>query len=228
MAGITITEQISVCDGRGAQVVGIDGNRVAKIYDSLYYPDPTDNKYCNLTPCGYADREYTHETAAYERLSPALGGREIPIYHGSFTFDLPILDTKSTQTRPVRLILLEHLHGVCMQHIKHPLKTYPQIQQKEIMRKLVETHCAILSKRVAHGDIHPRNIIICQNKPGEPEFRVAFVDFGFSRLTDRLNNPNYALSLGGLPVSPILVWDHRNSNLCDFQKQEWIGWDWQS
>jgi hypothetical protein len=138
--------------------VGINGNRVAKIYDSLYYSDLTDNKYCYMTPWGYADQEYTHETAAYERLSPVLDGREILMCHGSFTFDLPVPDTKSTQTRdipnngscaatqPVRLILLEHLHGVCMQHIKQPLNTYPQIQQKEIMKKLVEADCTIFEQ----------------------------------------------------------------------------------
>lgn len=115
-----------------------------------------------------------------------------------------------------------------MQDIKHPPKKYSQIQRKEIIKKLVEADCAIFGKQVAHGDLHPRNIMICENQSGKTGFRVAFVDFGVSRLMDVSNNPNYAPSLGGLPVSPILMWDYRVRDWCDFQLWGWIDWDWQS
>ena len=71
---IRIVDEIAVEDG-GAQVVAIHGNLVAKIYDPVYYRNPTtDRKFYPTNPTSAADADYIRESSAYVVLNPKLGG----------------------------------------------------------------------------------------------------------------------------------------------------------
>ena len=57
---------------------------VAKIYDPLYI----DNDELYVNPFVAADKDYTHEVAAYKAFSD-LQGLMIPKYYGSYSLDVP-------------------------------------------------------------------------------------------------------------------------------------------
>jgi len=63
----TITKELCVGDGRGAQIVVANGDLVAKIYDPLFYPAYV-NPYKREDVIMRADRDYCREAAAYTEL----------------------------------------------------------------------------------------------------------------------------------------------------------------
>ncbi|POS73060.1 hypothetical protein DHEL01_v208550, partial [Diaporthe helianthi] len=118
-ARLTINGHLSVGVANGAQVVtcsitpneeatGQPFQAVAKIYDPLYYRF---KKLIAYEPCDVdteSDMDYSREAAAYEYLQETgRTGSFAPLYYGSWTFCLPVTIRGTTQTRPVRMILIE-------------------------------------------------------------------------------------------------------------------------
>lgn len=102
---LTILDQIACGDTRGPQVVTCYINRqkvvrVAKIFNPLYY-----NFEDGFNPTCYADEYYSIEAPAYLQIcKKGLKGHFTLKHEGSFTLDMPILNS---QFRPVRMILME-------------------------------------------------------------------------------------------------------------------------
>lgn len=220
---IDIVDELTPKSTSGARLLGVDNNLVAKIYDPLYYPVATPSNDIGINPFRLADRDYSHEVAAYERLSGRLGGTIIPKYHGSYTCKVSVESTSSTTTRSVRLILIERILGTCMRDLQPQLKHIPQYQRQKLMAKIVEAETLLFHYRVVHGDIHPRNVILSGSDLDNADLRVVLIDLGRSRLFDGnvVDNPV-------LPLSPLLRWDARLGAHEDFEALGWIDWDWQA
>ena len=143
IARLVITDLIAVEDGRGAQIAvcsitpqAVEADckpymAVAKIFDPLYYSFR--NQIARHRPSDVvfdAETDYCREAAAYEHLQKTgQTGLFAPEYHGSWTFNLPICYEGVTQQRPVRLLLIEHLNGVC---IARPVRgpTYRDVRHR--------------------------------------------------------------------------------------------------
>ena len=112
----TITKELRVGDGCRAQIVVANGDRVAKIYDPLYYPA---YKNCSKRDdvIMRADYDYSREAAAYNELRGPFEGTIIPKYYGSWTCDITVDTPSGPRKRPVRLILMEFIDGVCMEDL---------------------------------------------------------------------------------------------------------------
>lgn len=188
---LEILKEIRSGDGSGAQIVvcrfsGSQEDLVAKIYDPLYY--------------GFADRmwsdrprdvtfdahmDYCREVAAYSELNGMLGGKEIPKYYGSWTFQLPLeLPGSKSTKRDIRLVLMEYVRGTQMTYLSP--ESVPEAVGMEIVTKLVEVRAKIQFAGVEHGDVSQRNIMVCLAGPDIVE-RVAFVDFNYA-VVHRLDN----------------------------------------
>ncbi|KAJ0108853.1 hypothetical protein J7T55_011347 [Diaporthe amygdali] len=120
---LIINTPISVGSADGAQVVtcsitpdaetaGQSFQAVAKIYDPLYYRFSEWIAHEPRDVVIEADKDYSREAAAYEYLQKTgQTGSFAPAYYGSWTFALPITSRGKTQTRPIRLVLIEYLGG---------------------------------------------------------------------------------------------------------------------
>lgn len=222
-SSITIEDEITPCLTSGARLLGVDGNLVAKIYDPLYYPIPTRSNDVGTNPFRLADCDYSHEAAAYARVSGSLGGTIIPEYYGSYTCELPVVSASGAMTRSVRLILLERIPGTCMRDLD-PLRMHiPEHRRQNIMAKIVDAESLLFSLGVRHGDLHPRNVMLCGSDLDDTNLRVVLVDLGRSNLSDGNSGDD-----SGLPISPLLRWDARRNVHQDFELLGWIDWDWQA
>ncbi|MCJ1366674.1 hypothetical protein MMC16_005804 [Acarospora aff. strigata] len=228
-SSITITDDIIPGSGPGARLLGVNGvngNVVAKIYDPLYYqtPTPSDSYHVDPTPFLNADHQYAHEAAAYAKVSSRLGGTIIPEYHGSYTCELPVVSVSGATTRSVRLILIERIPGTCMRDLQPRRMRIPQHQRANVMAKIVDAESLLFSCKVGHGDLNPRNIIVCGGDLGDTDLRVVLIDLGSSRVyvDDSFIDPS------GLPLSPLLRWDARGYSHQNFEALGWIDWDWQT
>lgn len=214
-----ILDQIACGDKRGSQVVRCrldqeDQVYVAKIYDPLYY---------SYTNCGtpvdvtwLADLDYCREAAAYEDLKEAaVDGLLVPEYHGSWTFDMALLDSK---TRPVRMILIGWIQGIDMFEIikKEQVTRIPPQRRLDILARAMEAQAKIAFHGVKQADFSPRNIMIVG--PFETQMpQVFIIDMNRSILTSRPNSkyPRYDTSR---PISPhILHWGG-----CDNEFLSWV------
>lgn len=187
---LDIINKIRVKDDGGAQVVvckfsGEQQEVVAKIYDPLYYgfadrmwsDRPRDVTY-------EADMDYSREVAAYAELDGQLGGKDIPRYHGSWTFQLPFDLPDGHKTRDIRLILMEHIKGQPMTDLKP--ESFSESTRMDLVTRMVETVARIQFAGVRHGDVSQRNIMVCLTEPDKIE-RVAMIDFNFA-VVARLDN----------------------------------------
>ena len=214
-------------------------NRIAaKIYDPFgtgKFIDP------EVNPFKLADKMFTAETAAYERLAP-LYGTIVPKYLGSYTFDAPT--GLSTETRAVRLILYEFIEGVVMRDIGvETTQLLPQEVRKKIMYKVVEGESRIWSLNVRHGDPHPRNSILELDTQYDPaivsestgitsrladsDIRIRYFDFDkaeFDEFSEDLSSRLPGQS--DKPVSPILRWHPDVDYVDSFIDHGWVDWDW--
>ncbi|MCJ1367075.1 hypothetical protein MMC16_006207 [Acarospora aff. strigata] len=220
---ITITDEIAVSTNHGAQVVGVNGDLVAKFYDPQYYPMPTLWNDVGVDPIRCADFHYTHEASAYERVSGPYGGTIVPRYHGSYTCELPISSCAGETTRSIRLVLMERIHGTCMRDLGLSGKQLSQQQRQNIMAKIVDAESLLFGCALSTGDFHPRNILLCGDDLGSASLRVVIIDFGNSVLDypDPSND-------SGLPTSPLLRWDVRRGDHKLCEEFEWVDWDWQA
>ncbi|KAL1857436.1 hypothetical protein Daus18300_010409 [Diaporthe australafricana] len=187
---LEIVDEIRVKEDGGAQIVvcrfsGSEEQVVAKIYDPLYYgfanrmwsDQPRDVTY-------EAEKDYCREVAAYLELDDQFGGTDIPKYHGSWTFQLPIDLPDGQKTRDIRLILMEHIKGKPMTDLKP--EDFPESVGLELVKRFVEVDCRIRFAGVTHGDVSQRNIMVCLTEPDIVE-RVALIDFNFA-VVNRLDD----------------------------------------
>ena len=93
---ITIADEMTPKSTCGARVLVVNSNLVAKVYDSLYYPIPTPSNDVATIPFRLADHDYSHEAAAYGRVSDQLGGTIIPQYYGSYTYEFLVVSASGT------------------------------------------------------------------------------------------------------------------------------------
>jgi hypothetical protein len=86
---LTITSTIKTSHDRGTQVVVVNRNMVAKIYDPLYHI--AFDKYGGQQDVVEADRDYSREAAAFELLQKSPEERiTIPAYCGTWTIDIKV------------------------------------------------------------------------------------------------------------------------------------------
>ena len=181
-------------------MVVVNGNMVAKIYDPLYYPALDDYTGERADVVELADRDYSREAAVYDELED-LWGTMVPQYHGSWTFNLPT--NTALGIRPVRLILIELIDGVCMRDLNP--KKLTEKQRSNIMVKVIEAETIITYRGgVRHRDLAPRNVICSGRNFDSPELRVAIIDFNIS-IIFRIVGGGPPRE-GDLPPSPISRW----------------------
>lgn len=167
---LTITAIIRTGYNRGVQLVIVNDDMVAKIYDPLYYQffDDYDNKN-NVLHDAHGD--YSREVAAYLELqnSPAVL-EVIPTYHGSYTIEVetPIesFGRMGSALRRVPLILIERLRGKTMADI-HP-DTLSLDIKSAILKKAVHAESILAHADIVHHDFCPRNIILVNPDRVEP------------------------------------------------------------
>ncbi|OJD28457.1 hypothetical protein ACJ73_00144 [Blastomyces percursus] len=189
---------------------------VAKLYDPLYF----DHEQDDLDPFRYTDLAYSHETAAYRQLYP-LEGTVIPRYYGSFTLELPIPNKRIS--RSIRLILIEKVPGISMQHLNPT--NYTQSDRQNILKAIIDAESMLYAHDILHRDIQPRNVLVLDSALR----RVVLIDFGYCGIGRTPSNSPAewkAKHLTGVPISPLLRWDQGWGRHANFH--EWIDWDWQT
>ncbi|PGH20388.1 hypothetical protein AJ80_03656 [Polytolypa hystricis UAMH7299] len=186
---------------------------VAKLYDSLYfdhYDDGPDPFLC-LT--------------SFTKLSD-LQGTVIPAYYGSYSLELPV-DESSSETRTVRFVLIEYIHGSSMQELRP--QDFSQLEQKQIMKHIIDAESAIYTQDVQLCDLHLRNVMVEQD-PNSKENRirkVVLLGFGMNILSrHRLEKPEEEQKyLPGTYISPLLCWHKVWGRTDEFSN--WVDWDYQ-
>ncbi|CAN6618909.1 hypothetical protein TRVA0_007S02454 [Trichomonascus vanleenenianus] len=218
---LNILEAIRVEDGYNSQafivetesdLVGIKRGKklVAKVYDPLYVDDDG-----YIDPFHMVDEHYTHEVRGYRELADFQGGL-IPQFYGSSSLDVPV---DGSQTRTVRLILIEHIPGLTMDDCNP--EDFPQEARQLIIKTVVDFESTVYERDIFLIDQSPRSVIIAE--PPQKELLV-FVSFGhavFGRVSDDVAylRPEF---FPGQYISPLLRWDGTMTD--DFRK--WIDWKW--
>ncbi|KAH8723466.1 hypothetical protein GQ44DRAFT_561182, partial [Phaeosphaeriaceae sp. PMI808] len=159
---LIITAIIRTGYSRGAQLVEVNNNRVAKLYDPLYYP--RFNDYGGQEDVvRNAIGDYSREAAAYEVLRKSPTACAVtPTFFGAWSTGISTkigkTDDQTYHTRQVQLILIERLHGECMGWMipKYMRKAVRSI----ILRKTLYAEAVILQAGVIHGDLAPRNVMV--------------------------------------------------------------------
>ncbi|KLJ06185.1 hypothetical protein EMPG_10389 [Blastomyces silverae] len=194
---------------------------VAKLYDPLYF-DHTDDE---ADPFLLAKYHYSREAASYTRLSD-FQGTVIPAYYGSYSLELPV-DESSSETRTVRLILIEYIPGSSMQELRP--QDFSQLERKQIMKHVIDAESDIYTRDVRLRDLHPRNVMVVQDpKSKENKIRrIVLIDFGMNILSrDYFGEPEEEQKyLPGIYISPLLRW-HKVWRMVD-RFSEWVDWDYQ-
>lgn len=140
------------------------------------------------------------------------------------------LDVPPGVSRWVRLILLEHVHGVQMKALQPG--RLGQTYRKAIMKEITSIESRSCEKNLSHRDIHLRNIIIrgLEDKDSS-KLRIVIIDFGnadIGRSNDK-EDPEAELELlPGTYISPILRWHSEEINPFRMPFEKWIDWDWEN
>lgn len=237
-AKLVVTAPIVIGESRGAQVVSCtifpqsdnDGKAVqpfqatAKIYDPLYYNFKMEMVHHAEDVIFDADNDYNNEARAYESLLKAnQTGSFAPTYYGSWTFSLPISIKGKRQTRSVRLILIERLHGTTIEETRvknHPEPDmgldsfhYPEEFRLEVMAQVLEGCARQQQIGLNHRFLTGRKILLVQNEfdpssppketcGGLPLPRVVLIDYRHTRIEAR-GDSSYPLPL---PENPALTY----------------------
>ncbi|KAF2279868.1 uncharacterized protein EI97DRAFT_360365, partial [Westerdykella ornata] len=181
----------------GAQVVVVNSNMVAKIFDPLYYRDLRNEGYLEDV-VSLADGDYSRETAAYAEVQESPQARQhTPKYYGSWTItvETPLgpIGGQHTQTRfrEVRLILIEYLKGKKMANIKPRVLTSKL--RRHMLVRVLEAAMLLDNAGVSHNDIHPRNILVIGNDWAKLDFFIKFIDFNIASVQrlDMYRNYSY-------------------------------------
>ncbi|OTA64524.1 hypothetical protein K449DRAFT_392600 [Hypoxylon sp. EC38] len=165
---------------------------VTKFYDPLYY----DFNEFHVDPFANCDAAFSHETLAYKYLQP-LWGTVVPRYYGSYSVTVPLFDD-ATETRDVRAIFYEYVHGICLQDIA--VRDYTQQQRQAIMRAIIRADSQMWQLDVNNLDLHPRNIILVSANEGE-EAVIRIIDFDHCQCGTRVQSP----TLDPLPREEVLT-----------------------
>ncbi|KAF3007602.1 hypothetical protein E8E13_007835 [Curvularia kusanoi] len=226
---LTITSIIRTGQTKGAQVVIVNDSHVAKLYDPLYYDSSEDSDVVTM-----ADQAYSSEAAAYAHLQnfPEVSYL-LPKFHGSWTIKLPApanADKPSSQkSREVRLILIEHLQGICMRQFNS--ETISEHARSVILAQCLDAEVRILFTGLQHGDYVPRNIILQGSDYQTPEIQVKVIDFNLSQLIIHPNYPRQRFAKkwklardkwAPKPQNPVA----RFMQLDDFARLGWCSQDW--
>ncbi|KAG8156562.1 hypothetical protein KVR01_013513 [Diaporthe batatas] len=187
-ARLTINTHLSVGYANGAQVVicSVTPDKesdaepfraVAKIYDPLYY---SFKKWIGFNPCDIvteADMDYSREAAAYEFLQKTgQTGSFAPLYYGSWSFEIAITSRGKTRTRPVRLVLIEHLCGTSIRgsHIHNDPECdekdayhCPEDYRLEVLALAMEGYVRQLHCGIDQLDFADRNVMLVPREPGD-------------------------------------------------------------
>ena len=216
----TITKELRVGDGRGAQIVVANDDLVAKIYDPLFY-----SAYQNSSVIMRADYDYSREAAAYDELRGPFESTIIPRYHGSWTCDVCVDTPSGPRKRPVRLILMEFIDGVCMQDLDP--NDFTEEERSNIMVKPIAAESAIAFRGVQHKDLAPRNVL-CSGNLKSTDLRVVIIDFNVSVVT-RLAHSQTPSDSHQLPASPIRRWRHQRPEFGEWlppTREKFNKWLW--
>lgn len=208
VAQLVVTSPIAIGSARGAQVVACtvtprDGHpfaAAAKIYDPLYYCFEQTRGHFPIDCVCEADRDFMVESWAYENLEKAgQTGSFAPQYFGSWMFTLPIVVKGQPITRPVRLILMEHLDGVSIQGSRvqnsydRSLGTdafhLPEDFRLEVLARAMDGYVKQSNIGVDQGDFAGRNIILVPNEVPTTQSertcglpRVVLIDYNNARV----------------------------------------------
>ena len=164
---LTITAVIRTGHSRGAQLVVIDNDTVAKIYDPLYYNEV--NEYGFEEDVMFdAFSDYSREAAAYNQLQESPAARQVtPAFYGTWTIsvDTEIRDGGELQmrTRQVPLVLMEYVRGETMRNID--ARALPEQMRSRILKKAIDTDIIIFHAGVDNEDFCPRNIMVVGLRP---------------------------------------------------------------
>lgn len=188
---LEIVEELRVKSDGGAQLVVChleddDQDYVAKVYDPLYYgfsdtmwPDlPRDVTF-------ESDMDYCREVAAYEEMNEWVGGTDVPKFHGSWTFQVPLSLPTGSRMRDVRMILIERVPGKSM--LEFDQKKIPESERLETLARMSELISRISFIGVHHHDISQRNIMVCDGEEAGKVGRIVLIDFNMSTV-ERLDN----------------------------------------
>lgn len=234
-AQLVITAPIVVGASRGAQIVACTVHpqpdngasqpfhATAKIYDALYYnfqlelaPHPRDVVY-------EADRDYSTEAEAYEHLvRTGQTGSFAPAYYGSWTFCLPITSNGKTQTRPIRLVLMEHLDGTTIRNTRVQNSNdkdmgldsfhYPEEYRLEVLARAMDGYVRQLQTGIDQRDFAGRNVVLVpqdstpsvqplEKSGGLALPRVVLIDYNHATIDNTL--PEQHSSHPSLPENPV-------------------------
>jgi serine/threonine protein kinase len=206
---LEIVGAVRVGDNQSAQLVSVrvkrsdtcinslpsDTNIVAKIYDPLYF----DHEQDDADPFLCVGRDYSNEAAVYTALAQ-LQGTVIPKYFGSYTLNWPV--NGASDTRSVRLILIEQVPGTSMQQLDP--RDFSQPVRQRIMKEVIDAETLLYTHDIIHGDRHPRNILVLTPLTAS---RIRIIDFGKSKLGRTPYPGEKQRYLPGVPISPLLRWN---------------------
>lgn len=234
-AQLVVTTLIAVGASRGAQVVGCtvypqpdkDGKAVqpfqatAKIYDPLYYNLTLEIGHHARNVIFQAENDYSTEANAYEHLQSAgKTGSLAPAYYGSWTFCLPISINGKSQTRHVRMILIERFHGITIHgtrvknHPEHDMGLdsfhYPEQFRLEVLARAMDSFARLLHVGLEIRYFTGRNVFLVQNDSdsstpstdmsgGLPLPRIVLINYSHSRIMPL----GGSLTRPALPENPI-------------------------
>ena len=195
---LEITAIIRAGCKRGAQLVIVNNDIVAKIYDPLYYDD-SDEFGFETDVVDKACSDYRTEAAAYQELQKSPAAQEvIPAFYGTWVIHVDTLKREGDQvwkyTRQVPLMLIEYVRGDTMIDI-NPL-VLSEALRTSLMKKVMEIESIIFYAGVNHSDIHPRNVIIAgppshKSHDTPDELFVKVIDFNTSEIR---RHPGYHLA----------------------------------
>ena len=234
---LSITSIIRTGPRTGAQLVVVNNSTVAKIYDPLYY-DPSDGPDVVMK----ADQAYSHEAAAYAHLqnSPEVSNL-VPNFHGSWTINVSTAihtdGRTESRSREVRLILIEHLDGICM--LKKDPRTLSEHARSVILAQCIDAEVRLLNTGLDHMDFVPRNIILQGCDYQTPSIKVKILDFEWCHLYKHPNYPDQKFAQkciesnkkwAPMLVNPVKRWRnlevYAHLGWCSENEDEWLSWLW--
>ncbi|KAJ3578836.1 hypothetical protein NPX13_g1728 [Xylaria arbuscula] len=255
-ATITVTGRIPNGRDRRAKLVVcevlVGGNNrpytaVAKVYDALYYDaEEIDETWI----VSNTDEDYSKEAWAYSTLQTTKRPQKpgfAPAYFGSWTFDLSLTLQGKAYKRPVRFILIEHIHGACMRdlmtlknhdsdrcrcsRIEHypDAFQYDEAYRLDVLAQLLEGIVRQRHAGVAQADHAPRNVMLVPSPRGAPEPlavpRVVLIDYNQARIDQYGRYRHLFPSDKPLPQNPAEhFWNTRFSDFHGWRPDEWASY----
>ncbi|CAH0046331.1 unnamed protein product [Clonostachys solani] len=179
----------------------LDGDE-GRVYMAKAYDPAFSNEY-PFDVTWAADASYSTEAAAYEDIKRfGYDGQFSPRYHGSWTFNLPIIKDSSPRaapcpnTRPVRMILMEYVEGLDFDEIfKVKVELLLSTQARlHVLNDIFRAKAFLEFAGVSHRDPFPRNVILRGSSSTARDMtayptagKVVIIDFEHAVATRRLH-----------------------------------------